>query len=885
MGSGTVNSAPTINSFTITDVDDNPVSEIFVGQTVSMQVTVEDVDQDDYISKVYFYEVTGDGDILLEIDNDGSNGWSLDSWRTDEHETGETTLRVVAADSFDERSAPADMTVTFILPDSPPEITDFSIDELSPDIGDTLTISGTVTDVDGDTISEVRLFIDANKDGFADYPNEWIGSSTSFDEYGNWSYTWDTGSFEEIGSFNIIAYAVDENIVMGRTVSRQITFNPQDIVPPEQPDSLVAVVNGPDAALDWGDSFDNNAVKEYQLEYAMNSEFTDAASSSVAVSEFDLNSLVDGVYYWRVKAVDNNDNVSEWSEVNSFSIDTAAPSDPASLSADVAENDVTLDWTDSIDNLTGVSEYSVEYSLSADFSDSFIDSAADSNLDLNDLADGVYYWRVKAVDNNGNETGWTDGSDFMIDTTAPAAPANLVEIPQGSNAVLDWDNASDNVSGVKEYVVEYADNAEFNSANTQTVSDSVLNISNLSYGTWYWRAAAVDNFGNQSDWSTVSTFDTGDTAGNTFADAENIDVDEVFCNSEHVGAGDACDIYCFDVETAGQFNIVLTGLESKAFVTIYSIVNGKYKSLKKASAKTDKATGETGAFIDNFLLNSGTYWIEVMSGDKGKGKCNTDYELEITPAYFPEEDVSDEFNFKTGTGSSGDLDIESGASGWVGFCDPQDVYTFDVASAGEFNFKLTGLESKVSIALYTLVKGKYKAIKKAAAKEDKSTGEIAAVIDNALLDVGTYYLEILSGDKGKGKCNTTYDLDVVTDIFPDATDNNTWELASEITLDFSTDNGFVGFGDACDWYKFQVDDLTTFDFDLTGEDKNARLTVYIWDDNKDKLKKVKNAKLKFGEANIDNLNLDAGLYYVEVLSADKGKGKKNTEYGLEITAM
>jgi uncharacterized protein (DUF2141 family) len=70
---------------------------------------------------------------------------------------------------------------------------------------------------------------------------------------------------------------------------------------------------------------------------------------------------------------------------------------------------------------------------------------------------------------------------------------------------------------------------------------------------------------------------------------------------------------------------------------------------------------------------------------------------------------------------------------------------------------------------------------------------------------------------------------------------------------------------------------------LKGTDKNARLILYYWDDNRNKLKKLANCTLKDGEANINGVNLDAGLYYVEVLSADNGNGKKNTVYDLNIT--
>ena len=143
-------------------------------------------------------------------------------------------------------------------------------------------------------------------------------------------------------------------------------------------------------------------------------------------------------------------------------------------------------------------------------------------------------------------------------------------------------------------------------------------------------------------------------------------------------------------------------------------------------------------------------------------------------------------------------------------------------------------------------------------------------------------MEVLAGDKGKGKCNTYYDLDIVGDYFPAATANNSWDTATEITP-ASTLSGYVGFGDPSDFYKFEVADLASYDFELSGENKDAKLTLYKWDDDKDKLRKVECAGMKYGYAEISAMNLDAGLYYVEVTSTDKGKGKYNTNYDLDIT--
>jgi autotransporter passenger strand-loop-strand repeat protein len=472
------------------------------------------------------------------------------------------------------------------------------------------------------------------------------------------------------------------------------------------------------------------------------------------------------------------------------------------------------------------------------------------------------------------------------DSQAPSIPAGLVGVFSNATNSLDWNDATDDKAGVKEYIVEYSDNSGFTGSASQTVVNSKLEITGLGFGKYFWRIKAVDNTNNESLWSNVISAYI-DTVSNDFSSASEIDVADVYTNSEYVGLGDACDMYCFDVATPGEFDFALTGLDAKAMLGLYVFDGAKYKRIKNASARTDKVSGEISALLDDVLLDTGTYYVEVVSGDKGAGRYNTEYTLEIDSDYFPEATL-DEFNFKSrfGTPTELTLDVNADAtvSDWVGFGDAQDVYKFDVNSAGEFDFALTGLDSKAMLCLYKFDGAKYKKVKNASAKLNKITGETAASFDNILLNTGTYYLEVLSGDKGKGKCNTAYDLSIDGTTFPDATDNNSWQDATAIAPDTSL-AGFVGFGDAYDYYQFEVSNLGAYDFNLSGNDKNAKLTVYQWDYAKEKLKKRASTSLKYGEANINNFSLDAGLYYVEVLSKDKGKGKYNTEYDLDITSL
>ncbi len=529
-----------------------------------------------------------------------------------------------------------------------------------------------------------------------------------------------------------------------------------DTTPATTPNGLFAAVTGQDAELDWLNSSDNlSGVKEYIVEYAVNADFSGSSTLSVDASEVALSGLADAYYYWRVKSVDNSGNESAWSSTGSFLVDITPASVPEGLASVIDKNSVSLDWSDSVDGLTGIMNYVIEFADNSDFTGASTQTANSSDLDMTDLTDAIYYWRVKSVDNNLNESAWSAVDSFIIDSTAPAMPSGLSEKISGGDVILNWGDSNDAGSGVKEYVLEYAGTSSFTGAVSETVYDSEVSLWDLPYGFYYWHVKAVDNYGNTSDWSETEYFNTGDTVGNYFAFANPINVDDGYSYKEYVGLADGYDYY-------------------------------------------------------NFELTDG---------------------------------------------------------------------------AGIFDFEFTQMNSKVKVSLYEMLDGgALKKIKSAKSKYDNSAGEWMAVFDNIMLDNGNYYIEIISGDKGAGKYNTEYVMDITSDFFPEATDNNCIEDATSITPDASL-SGFVGFGDACDYYQLEVADLASYDFDLTGTDKNAKLTIYRWNEDKGKLKKVKTTKLKFGEAHLDNLNLDAGLYYVEVLSADKGRGKKNTEYELDITSV
>jgi len=508
--------------------------------------------------------------------------------------------------------------------------------------------------------------------------------------------------------------------------------------------------------------------------------------------DWNLGTLVAGTHTLRLEIDSDNTNQESDESNNSYTktidilpFDITNPSVPSELSQNVVWDDVELDWDDSTDAF-GIKEYVIEYSENADMSGALSATTVNSAFNLINLNEGAWHWRVSALDNNDNQSDWSAHNNFFIDTQPPSVPNGLDVISNADgDIVFDWNDSNDNISGIDEYTVQSADNADFTGATLQTVTDSEWNRGMLPADAYYWRVKASDNAGNQSGWSNVSSM-VIDYIGDIITDPTLINVETPYISHEYVGLGDVVDYYSFELADgiAGIFDFSLTELSSKTIMTLYTYdpVKVKYTRVDSASAKTDKLTGETVALCENVLLETGTYYVEILSVDNGK------YSLEINPDYFPLKS-DDEFNFKTGTGTPAALDINIGASDWVGFGDSQDVYQFDVAAAGLFDFALNNLEAKISFAVYSLVKGKYKAIKKASVKADKTTGEFVAVINDALLDTGTYYVEIMAGKKG----NTPYDLDINADPFPAATDNNTWDVAISIDPAVNIDGLILSF--------------------------------------------------------------------------------------------
>ncbi len=278
---------------------------------------------------------------------------------------------------------------------------------------------------------------------------------------------------------------------------------------------------------------DPNDVLTYTVEWSTQSNFATSYTGSTTNTSFQITDLQDYVgngdeldelpddttIYWRVSVRDRFGNIRQATppEGWSFHIDIPQPPLPFSL-VSPADNvtcrtgDTTLVWRSTTDPDPGQTVlYTVWWANNSSFT-SNLDSAttADTTCDLNNLADeSHYYWKVKAVDDDGNATWSTQTRRFLV--YIPEAPSafNLLSPADGDtswtgNANLSWQAATDPDHGdVLHYEVWWATNAAFTAGvDSQAVTGTSYTLANLTDDTQYWwKVKVVDNY-SLSAWST-----------------------------------------------------------------------------------------------------------------------------------------------------------------------------------------------------------------------------------------------------------------------------------------------------------------------------------------------------------------------------------------------
>ena len=390
-----------------------------------------------------------------------------------------------------------------------------------------------------------------------------------------------------------------------------------------------------------------------------------------------------------------------------------------------------------------------------------------------------------------------------------------------------------------------------------------------------------------------------------------------------VGYDDGIDYRKLIVNQGGSYTLTVGDLDSAVKLTLWEVdeKSGKLKSLKNISVtpkqnKDGSWSSRSGA-ISDLLLEAGTYYVSVQNPSASKG-INTDYYVKLEGDVFNRPDNDYKNNYVRGylkhettdaevlttvipDDRSKFSDLAVISDEWVGFADSVDFQRVVLEESGNYTFQISGLTGKAKLTVWEYNdKGQLKSLKNISVtpKMDKNgnwsvqSGELKPL----LLEAGKEYfvsVEATNWKKGEG---SGYDVTVSGEVFNNpgnALLNSTWDAADvkSITPGTTVADEWVGYGDANDFFSLTLgaDDAGSYLFRLStsaGLNGNATLNVYQkQDDGKGGFKLKSVGKFTNTKSDSITLDLESGDYFVEVMSADKGKGKKNTDYDLDVTKL
>ncbi len=221
------------------------------------------------------------------------------------------------------------------------------------------------------------------------------------------------------GSHTLYVYAIDNAGNQHDVVQRNFTVNTN--VNPPNPFSLINPNNTTSTNLlplfQWQATTDPDGTPiTYELWYAYNSSFSNktVVAGLTATSYQPSNTLSDNsVCYWKVKAVDGAGQTRWCSQLNWSFYLNAQNEAPLAFNLNEPGNNITLttytpyfDWSESTDNDPGDAvNYQLQIGTDASFANGtyaiYSATVSEYPLTLPLTSNTNYYWRVKAVDNQG----------------------------------------------------------------------------------------------------------------------------------------------------------------------------------------------------------------------------------------------------------------------------------------------------------------------------------------------------------------------------------------------------------------------------------------------------------------------------------------------------
>ncbi|MEM3420824.1 MAG: STT3 domain-containing protein, partial [Candidatus Hadarchaeum sp.] len=283
-----------------------------------------------------------------------------------------------------------------------------------------------------------------------------------------------------------------------------------DTVPPEAPQLIEpqegAVFSKFDLAFSWSRP-EPGSVYQIQIYNEADPDVL-LVDNQLEVENFAFTFQNNGIYVWRVRAVDVAGNQSIWSQ-RRFTI--RVPPQPPMLAypekdAVINSGQPTFSWAGGVaDNFRLVVDDDINFGSP----EIFVTLGVVRNYTAPEtLPDGRYHWKVVSV--VGSQLASSPVWSFTVDTTPPEAPELLA--PENNATLTDntptfsWSSLSDAVN----YRLVVDEDQDFSSPlfDNLTSNTTFTLPFDLSPGSYYWKVYAVDRASNENA-SPVWTFTIG----------------------------------------------------------------------------------------------------------------------------------------------------------------------------------------------------------------------------------------------------------------------------------------------------------------------------------------------------------------------------------------
>ena len=232
------------------------------------------------------------------------------------------------------------------------------------------------------------------------------------------------------------------------------------------------------------------------------SEFDDTAATT---SRTPGTALADGVYSWRVRAANPYNTYGDWSVVRTLTV-SIPPAAPSLTGPDDASTDSTGTPTFTWESITNGNTYQIQVDNDSDFSSpEFDDTAATTSRTTGArLADGIYSWRVRAIDLYSTPGAWSIVRTVKIDVP-PAAPTITAPDDAATDTTGTLAFTWESMPNARNYQFQVDNNSDFSSPEVDDTAATTSRTPALADGVYSWRVRATNLYDTPGDWSLPRT--------------------------------------------------------------------------------------------------------------------------------------------------------------------------------------------------------------------------------------------------------------------------------------------------------------------------------------------------------------------------------------------